>query len=36
VTIVVVDELVDLGSLDPEVIVTPGIFVDRIAVRRNN
>ncbi|SFI60815.1 MULTISPECIES: 3-oxoacid CoA-transferase subunit A [Microbacterium] len=25
-----VDQIVPLGSLDPEVIVTPGIFVDRI------
>lgn len=29
-TIVQVDELVELGQLDPEVIVTPGIFVQRI------
>jgi 3-oxoadipate CoA-transferase alpha subunit len=29
-TIVEVDEVVDLGALDPEVIVTPGIFVDRV------
>jgi 3-oxoadipate CoA-transferase alpha subunit len=25
-----VDEIVDLGKLDPEVIVTPGIFIDRV------
>jgi 3-oxoadipate CoA-transferase alpha subunit len=25
-----VDEVVPLGSLDPEAIVTPGIFVDRV------
>jgi acetate CoA/acetoacetate CoA-transferase alpha subunit len=30
VTIVEVEEIVPLGSLDPEEIVTPGIFVDRI------
>lgn len=30
VTIVEVEELVDVGALDPEAIVTPGIFVDRI------
>ncbi|MBM4763349.1 3-oxoacid CoA-transferase subunit A [Bacillus sp. B15-48] len=30
VTIVEVDEIVELGELDPEVIVTPGIFVNRI------
>jgi 3-oxoadipate CoA-transferase alpha subunit len=36
VTIVEADELVELGGLDPEVIVTPGIYVDRIAVRKNN
>jgi 3-oxoadipate CoA-transferase alpha subunit len=29
-TIVQVDELVPLGSIDPETVVTPGIFVDRV------
>lgn len=29
-TIVEVDEIVDLGELDPEHIVTPGIFVDKV------
>ena len=29
-TIVQVDELVPLGDLDPETVVTPGIFVDRV------
>lgn len=29
-TIAQVDEIVDLGSLDPEAVVTPGIFVDRV------
>lgn len=29
-TIVQVDEIVPLGSLDPEEVVTPGIFVDRV------
>ena len=29
-TIVEVDEIVEIGDLDPESIVTPGIFVDRI------
>jgi 3-oxoadipate CoA-transferase alpha subunit len=29
-TIVQVDELVPLGALDPEHVVTPGIFVDRV------
>ena len=29
-TIAQVDEVVDLGALDPEVIVTPGIFVHRV------
>lgn len=32
-TIVEVREVVALGSLDPEAVVTPGIYVDRIAVR---
>lgn len=30
ITIVEVDEIVPVGSLDPETIVTPSIFVDRI------
>ncbi|MDQ0643206.1 3-oxoacid CoA-transferase subunit A [Microbacterium murale] len=29
-TIVQVDEAVELGTLDPESVVTPGIFVDRV------
>ena len=29
-TVVQVKEVVDLGDLDPEMIVTPGIFVDRV------
>jgi len=36
VTIVEADELVELGDLTPEVIVTPGIYVDRIAVRKKS
>jgi 3-oxoadipate CoA-transferase, alpha subunit len=31
-TAVQVREIVDLGALDPEAVVTPGIFVDRIVV----
>ncbi|RCS57278.1 3-oxoacid CoA-transferase subunit A [Microbacterium sp. JB110] len=30
VAVAQVDEIVDLGSLDPESVVTPGIFVDRV------
>ncbi len=30
VTIAEVDELVELGALDPEAVVTPGIFVQRL------
>ncbi len=33
VNIVEVDEVVEAGELDPESIVTPGIWVDRIVVR---
>jgi 3-oxoacid CoA-transferase A subunit len=33
ITIVEADELVELGELDPEAIVTPGVYVDRVAVR---
>ncbi|MGH9713899.1 MAG: CoA transferase subunit A [Candidatus Acidiferrales bacterium] len=33
-TIVEVDEIVEVGSLDPETIVTPSIFVDRIVQAR--
>ena len=29
-TVVQVREFVELGDLDPECIVTPGIFVDRV------
>lgn len=31
-TVVQVRELVELGGIDPEVVVTPGIFVDRVVV----
>jgi 3-oxoadipate CoA-transferase alpha subunit len=29
-TVAEVDEIVELGTLDPEVIITPGIFIDRV------
>jgi 3-oxoadipate CoA-transferase alpha subunit len=35
ITIAEVDELVPLGSLDPEVIITPSIYVDRVVPRKN-
>ena len=36
-TIVQVDQVVPLGDLDPEIVVTPGIFVDRlVAVGERN
>ncbi len=31
-TIVQVRELVELGGIDPETVVTPGVFVDRVVV----
>ncbi len=34
VTIVEVDEVVEIGALDPETIVTPSIYVDRIVVAK--
>jgi 3-oxoadipate CoA-transferase alpha subunit len=34
ITIAEVDEIVEVGELDPEVIVTPGIFVQRVVKRR--
>jgi 3-oxoadipate CoA-transferase alpha subunit len=34
ITIVEVDELVELGTIDPETIITPSIYVNRICVRR--
>ena len=27
-----VDEVVPVGGIDPEVVVTPGIYVDRVVV----
>lgn len=33
VTIVEVDEVVEVGDLDPDEIVTPGIYIDRIVIR---
>ena len=30
ITIAEVDEIVDVGELDPETVVTPGIYVERI------
>lgn len=33
ITVVEVDEIVEAGGLDPEEIVTPGIYVDRIVKR---
>ena len=33
VTVVEVDEIVEPGELDPELIVTPGIYVDRLVKR---
>lgn len=35
-TIAVVDEIVELGELDPEEIVTPGIFVQKVVKRRES
>ena len=35
-TIVQVQEIVELGLIDPELIVTPGIFVDRVIVKNSN
>ena len=35
ITVVEVEELVELGALDPEGIHTPGIFVDRIVVTKS-
>jgi 3-oxoadipate CoA-transferase alpha subunit len=31
-TVVQVDEVVEAGELDPEAVVTPGLFVDRVVV----
>jgi 3-oxoadipate CoA-transferase alpha subunit len=33
-TIVEVEEVVEIGALDPETVVTPSIFVDRIVVAK--
>lgn len=34
-TIVQVCELAELGGIDPEIVVTPGVFVDRVVVVRD-
>ena len=31
-TVVQVSQVVETGALDPEVVVTPGIYVDRVVV----
>ena len=36
VTVVEVDEIVEAGQLGPEEIITPGLFIDRIVVRRSD
>ncbi len=36
ITIVEVDEIVETGEIDPEVVVTPGIFVKRIVKVKEN
>ena len=35
-TVVEVDEMVELGAMDPEAVVTPSIFVDRVVVMGAN
>ncbi|MCK9328965.1 MAG: 3-oxoacid CoA-transferase subunit A [Candidatus Cloacimonetes bacterium] len=35
-TIVEVDEIVEVGNLSPEEIITPGVFVDYIVVHKEN
>lgn len=35
VTIVEVEELVELGALDPDSVHVPGIYVDRIILGQN-
>jgi 3-oxoadipate CoA-transferase alpha subunit len=35
-TVVEVDEILPLGSLDPEIIITPGIYVDRVVTSHMN
>ena len=32
-TLVAVNEVVELGDLEPETIITPGVFVDRVALK---
>ncbi len=36
VTIAEVDEIVELGELDPEVIITPGLYVTRVVKRQQD
>jgi 3-oxoacid CoA-transferase subunit A len=35
VTVAEVEEIVDVGSIDPDQVHTPGIFVDRIVLTRS-
>jgi 3-oxoacid CoA-transferase len=35
VTVAEVDEVVEVGGLDPEAVVTPGVFVDRVVACEN-
>jgi acyl CoA:acetate/3-ketoacid CoA transferase alpha subunit len=33
ITVVEVDEIVEAGALDPEMIVTPGVYITRMVQR---
>ena len=35
ITIAEVDDVVPLGHLDPELIATPGLYVDRVVKRQS-
>ena len=35
-TVVEVDQMVELGEMNPETVVTPSIFVDRVVVVGGN
>jgi len=36
ITIAEVDEIVEIGELDPEEVITPGVFVNYLVLAKEN